>query len=74
MRAIQITIDEALLRALDRDAEVKRDGRSAVFRRAVAGYLKARRRKAIAEAYQRGYGAKGDELEGWAGEGVWPEP
>jgi hypothetical protein len=74
LRAIHITIDEALLRALDRDAEVKRDGRSAVFRRAVTGYLKARHSEAIAEAYRRGYGAKGDELQGWSGQGAWPEP
>jgi len=35
MRAIQITLDERLLADLDADDEVKRDGRSAVLRRAV---------------------------------------
>lgn len=73
MRAIQITIDDPLLAALDKDDEVRRDGRSAVFRRAVSEYLKSRRRKTIAEAYRKGYGAKAaPEFEGWAGEGTWP--
>lgn len=73
MKAIQITVDEQLLAALDKDEEVRRDGRSAVLRRAVSEYLKRSRRKGIAEAYRRGYGTKGaPELEGWAGEGTWP--
>jgi metal-responsive CopG/Arc/MetJ family transcriptional regulator len=74
MKTIQITMDERLLRTMDQDAEVKRDGRSAVFRRAVADYLKRRRRKDISAAYARGYGERGaDELSGWADEGAWPE-
>jgi predicted transcriptional regulator len=74
VRAIHITLDESLLRALDADAEVQHHGRSAVVRRAVSAYLKTRRRQAIAEAYRRGYGAKGEELRSWAGQGAWPEP
>ena len=73
MKAIQITIDERLLAALDKDQEVLRDGRSAVLRRAVATYLQRKRRTRIAEAYQRGYGKGAPELDGWAGEGAWPE-
>ncbi len=73
MRAIQITVDEQLLAALDKDDEVRREGRSAVFRRAVSAYLKTRRRAGIAEAYKKGYAGKGaPELEGWAGESTWP--
>jgi len=72
-RAIQITVDESLLKALDRDPEVRADGRSAVFRRAVTEYLKRARRAAISAAYRRGYGADGaPELKGWADEGTWP--
>ncbi|MGH9256886.1 MAG: ribbon-helix-helix protein, CopG family [Vicinamibacterales bacterium] len=77
MKAIQITVDDRLLARLDADPEVKRLGRSAVFRRAVEAYLSRRRKSTIADAYRRAYGASpgpGDELEGWAGEGVWPEP
>jgi metal-responsive CopG/Arc/MetJ family transcriptional regulator len=76
MKAIQITVDDALLARLDRDPEVKRLGRSAVFRRAAEAYLKRRRKADIADAYARAYGARGrkmDDLDGWAEEGVWPE-
>ena len=74
MKVIQVTIDERLLLRLDGDAEAKRDGRSAVIRRAVSEYLRAKRRADIAEAYRRAYGKCGEpELDDWAGEGVWPE-
>jgi len=72
MKAIQITFDEDLLRRLDATEEVRRDGRSAVLRRAVAEYLRRRRRHAIAEQYERAYSAgstPGDELEGWKDQG-----
>jgi metal-responsive CopG/Arc/MetJ family transcriptional regulator len=76
MKAIQITVDEGLLARLDRDPEVRRSGRSAVFRRAVEAYLRDRRRREIAAAYRRGYAENpgiGSEWEGWADEGVWPD-
>jgi len=77
MKAIQITVDDGLLARLDADAEVKRLGRSAVFRRAVDLYLRQRRKREIGEAYRRGYGTKGGpgrEFAGWSEEAVWPEP
>lgn len=75
MKAIQITFDERLLEKLDNDDEVKRQGRSAVIRRAVAEYLRKRRRATIADAYRRAYSTHPAEadLNGWAGEGVWPD-
>jgi len=75
MKAIQITFDERLLARLDGDEEVKRDGRSAVLRRAVAQYLEKKRRSAIADAYRRGYGKHPARAEfaAWADEAVWPE-
>ncbi len=76
MKAIQITFDEALLAELDATEEVRRDGRSAVLRRAVAEYLRTRRRLAIAEGYRRAYGSEGDlgdELDGWEDQGRWPD-
>ena len=74
MKAIQITFDERLLEKLDNDDEVKQQGRSAVIRRAVAEYLRKRRRSTIAEAYRHAYGKQpvDPELSGWEDEGVWP--
>ena len=68
--------DEALLRRLDADAEVKKVGRSAVLRRATAEYLRRSRAKRIAEAYRGAYGDSqglGAEFAGWEDEGAWPE-
>ena len=68
--------DEALLRRLDADGEVRKVGRSAVLRRAAAEYLRRSRARRIAQAYRRAYGGGtglGDEFEGWEKEGSWPE-
>lgn len=74
MKAIQVTLDEGLLERLDRDEEVRRDGRSAVLRRAADLYLRQRRARGIAAAYRQAYGSGlDDELEGWSAEGVWPD-
>ena len=76
MKSIQISVDEALLARLDADDEVRRDGRSAVIRRAADEYLRQRRRRAIAEQYVRAYGAAGgldEAFSGWEGEGAWPD-
>ena len=76
MKAIQVTIDEQLLQALDGDAEVKRIGRSAVLRKAAKEYLRRNVAARIREQYKRAYGATGGrvpELEGWIGVGVWPD-
>ena len=75
MKTIQITVDEKLLARLDADDETKRDGRSAVFRRAVAEYLKQRKRLSIANSYRRGYAGKpglGPDFDDWENEGEWP--
>ena len=77
MKAIQISIDERLLSQLDEDEEVKKDGRSAVFRRAVAAYLKEKREREISRRYAEAYGGGeglGDEFEGWEEQGQWPDP
>ncbi len=76
MKPVQIMMDEALLRRLDADDEVRRSGRSAVLRRAAADYLRRSRSRRIAEAYRHAYGKDaglGDEFTGWEREGSWPE-
>jgi metal-responsive CopG/Arc/MetJ family transcriptional regulator len=76
MKAIQVTLDEELLAKLDADEEVRRDGRSAVLRRAAAEYLRKGRKRRIAEQYSKAYGDQsglGAEFDGWEGEGTWPK-
>ncbi|MBC8131882.1 MAG: ribbon-helix-helix protein, CopG family [Deltaproteobacteria bacterium] len=75
MKAIQVTFDEKLLAQLDRDEEVRRDGRSAVLRRAAAEYLRRARKTELAKAYQAAYagdGKLGEEFSGWEDQGAWP--
>jgi metal-responsive CopG/Arc/MetJ family transcriptional regulator len=55
MKAIQFTIDEDLLRRIDRQPEVKQRGRSAFIRLAVEDYLTHKRARDIREACRRGY-------------------
>lgn len=76
MKAVQFTIEEALLRQIDRDPETKRAGRSAFLRQAAREYLARRRDRAIRDAYRRGYREKpvradefGPLIEGQA----WPD-
>ncbi len=76
MKAIQVMIDEPLLRRLDADEEVRHRGRSAVIRRATAEYLRRRQARRVAKAYERAYGAGdglGDEFKGWEDQAQWPE-
>jgi metal-responsive CopG/Arc/MetJ family transcriptional regulator len=77
MKAIQITVDERLLARLDAEPDVKRMGRSAIFRLALDTYLRQRRKRSLADAYRRAYRRSTRpprELVSWAEEGVWPEP
>ena len=76
MKAIQVTMDEALLEKLDRHPAVRERGRSAVLREAAADYLKRREADEIARRYRAGYrdaAALDNELDGWPDEGAWPD-
>lgn len=76
MKPVQVMLDEELLRQLDATEEVKREGRSAVLRRAAADYLMRRRNQQIRERYRRAYGVEGGldgEFAGWEDQGTWPD-
>ena len=76
MKAVQVLLDEPLLRRLDAHADVRRLGRSAVLRRAAEEYLRRRRRAETTAAYRRAYAPGAgidDEFSGWSQEGAWPE-
>ena len=75
MKPIQIMMDEKLLNELDEDEEVRRLGRSAVFRRMAAEYIEHHRRRNISIMYRQAYGKDseglGKEFNGWENEGRW---
>ena len=76
MKAIQIMMDPRLLADLDATEEVRREGRSAVLRRAAAEYLQRRRNDEIREGYRRAYGVDGGlgaEYAGWEEQSTWPD-
>jgi metal-responsive CopG/Arc/MetJ family transcriptional regulator len=75
MKPIQVVLDSELLSQLDENEEVRRDGRSAVVRRALSEYLERGRAAQIRDRYRAAYGTDaglGAEFEGWEAEGVWP--
>ena len=69
-------VDERLLEKLDATAEVRKDGRSAVLRRAIQAYLRHRRHASIAMQYRKAYRGDeglGREFAGWEEQGAWPD-
>ena len=56
MRAVQFTIDDALLRRIDSHPATKKRGRSAFLRAAAIEYLRRQRAGDIRQAYRQGYG------------------
>ncbi|TVQ19674.1 MAG: ribbon-helix-helix protein, CopG family [Spirochaetaceae bacterium] len=76
MKPVQVMFDDDLLRRLSESDEVRDRGRSEVVRRAVDVYLTHRERERIAHQYRTAYSTTDtleDELDGWAGEGTWPD-
>ena len=75
MKAIQITLEEDLLRRLDADEKVKQIGRSALLRQLAREYLRRERERRIDEQYARAYrGGDGADPQRtpWETEGEWP--
>lgn len=76
MKAIQIVLDEKDLRAADREARRAGINRSALFRKALAYYLRQRELMALEERHRRGYEAKPvepGEFDVWDKVWAWPE-
>ena len=69
MKAIQITLEEDLLRDLDADDRVKAIGRSALLRQLAREYLRRERERRIDEQYARAYGDNGGADPEWGGAG-----
>jgi metal-responsive CopG/Arc/MetJ family transcriptional regulator len=61
-KPVQISLDVELLRRIDRDAETRKNGRSAFIRAAVLAYLEARRRKTIDEQIRTAFRGNADDL------------
>lgn len=77
MQAIQVSMDEDLLKRIDCEPEVKERGRSAFIRSAIQIYLKAKRRREIDDEISRAYEGCADdmldEVADLVGAQAWPE-
>jgi metal-responsive CopG/Arc/MetJ family transcriptional regulator len=76
-KPVQISLDQELLRRIDRDPETRQRGRSAFIHSAVSTYLRAKERHQVDEAIRRAYEGKDDEMlsevEALIGSQAWPE-
>lgn len=61
-KPVQVSLDEELLRRIDRDPEARKLGRSAFIRNAVSTYLRAKERRQIDEAVRRAYEGHADQM------------
>lgn len=74
MPTIQIVLDEDLLAEADRAAQECAVNRSALFRRALRGYLRELRVRELERRDREGYDKHPDSgFEGWESEAAWPD-
>lgn len=77
MQAIQVSMDEDLLKRIDEEPEVQERGRSAFIRSAIRLYLNARRRQEIDDEISRVYEGCADkmldEVSDLVNAQAWPE-
>jgi metal-responsive CopG/Arc/MetJ family transcriptional regulator len=76
MKAIQIMMDDALIRALDSEARRRHTDRSKLIRTAAARLLDDLRRRDLEARHRRGYAAApltAAELRAWEEAQAWPE-
>ena len=76
MSAIQIVLDEKLIKAANMEAKRQKVNRSVLFRSLLQDHLERRRMAELNERDRRGYEAQPqthDEIHGWDGIQTWPE-
>ena len=77
VHAVQVSLDNELLKRIDADPEAKKKGRSAFIRDALRLYLRARERRKIDHEIRSAYGGKSDamlaEIEGLLERQTWPD-
>jgi metal-responsive CopG/Arc/MetJ family transcriptional regulator len=74
MKAIQVVMDERLLKAADREAKRRKINRSALLREALWEHLKRRRIAEVEEREREAYARQpADEFAIWEKVQVWPE-
>jgi len=74
-RPVQISIDDDLLKRIDRDPETRQKGRSAFIRSAALLYLGSKRRRSIDAQIRTAFAGKkelADEAEDLIGAQSWP--
>ncbi|MBI3207157.1 MAG: ribbon-helix-helix protein, CopG family [Polyangiaceae bacterium] len=76
-KAVQISVDRALLARIDRDPQTKKQGRSAFIRDAVELYLEAKRRRETDARIRTAFAGHDSEIlsevESMLGGQAWPE-
>lgn len=76
MRTVQMTLDRALVEAVDSAARSLGTTRSAFTRKALTEALERLRIEALEKRHRRGYErhpVRPDEFSGWEQEHVWPD-
>ena len=76
MRTVQMTLDRALVEAVDGAARSLGTTRSAFTRKALTEALERLRIEALEKCHQRGYErhpVNPDEFSGWEQEQAWPD-
>ena len=76
MRTVQMTLDRALVEAVDSAARSLRTTRSAFARKALTEALERLRTEALEKRHRRGYErhpVRPDEFSDWEQEQAWPD-
>lgn len=76
-KAVQVSLDQTLLKRIDADPDVKKRGRSAFVREALHLYLRARKRMQVDDEIRAAYSGRADamltEIENLIETQTWPD-